>query len=424
MSRTRSRSDSIREDEELRLPRAPGVLRRFWARHPVFADVLLALICLLLSLAPAARVNDPAIPEPVSIGLNVLATVIIVASCATLLWRRRVPLLPFLAAMVLGTLALLVGLQGGSPLLLFASYGLAVYSSSRAAWRCFGIGATWLVGIALMLTLRGMIDLQDALNTVLPDIVLGLIGTLIGVNVGGRKRYIAAVIDRSRQLLVERDQQAQLAAAAERARIAREMHDIVSHSLTVVVALSEGAAATPDSVQARRAATAAAETARAALTEMRSMLGVLRDDDSPLPLAPVHPVLPADTVEAAQRAGFPVTLTVAGQAEVAPAVAHAIGRIVQEGVTNAMRHAPTASAVTVRLDYAPDTVTIEIVNDGVSGGAGSGGFGVRGLAERAMHVHGTVRSEAVDGGRWMLHAVLPVDGRPADPRIETTEETG
>ena len=79
MSRTRSRSDSIREDEELRLPRAPGLFRRFWARHPLFADILLALICLFLSLAPAAPYPDPSLPEGTYITLNI-ATLAMVAS--------------------------------------------------------------------------------------------------------------------------------------------------------------------------------------------------------------------------------------------------------------------------------------------------------------------------------------------------------
>ena len=115
-----------------------------------------------------------------------------------------------------------------------------------------------------------------------------LIGALIGANVGGRKRYVEALIERSRQLTIERDQQAQLATAAERTRIAREMHDIVSHSLTVIVALSEGAAATTETERARSAARTAADTARGALTEMRAMLGVLRTDDTgSAPLAPL-----------------------------------------------------------------------------------------------------------------------------------------
>lgn len=424
MSRTRGRSDSIREDEELRLPRAPGLFRRFWARHPLFADVLLTLLCLFLSLTPAAPIAASSLPEATYIALNIATLTMVVIGCSTLLWRRRAPLGPFIAAVILGTVGLFTGMSGGIVLLLVACYGLAVYRSSRTAWICYGIGAAWFLGLTGLLMLSGATVLQVGLDTALGYVALGLIGTLVGVNVGGRKRYLAAVIDRSRQLLIERDQQAQLAAASERARIAREMHDIVSHSLTVIVALSEGAAATPDREQARKAAASVADTARSALTEMRAMLGVLRDDQSPLPLAPMQPAPPRDTVEGAQRAGYPATLTVIGQAEVSPAVAHAIGRIVQEGVTNAMRHAPTATAISVRLEYTAETVTIDIVNDGVSGTIGSDGFGVRGLSERALHVHGTVRSAPADGGRWVLHAVLPAAGNTPTANEDTTEEDG
>ncbi|PQZ52868.1 MULTISPECIES: sensor histidine kinase [unclassified Microbacterium] len=423
MSRTRSRSDSIREDEELRLPRAPGLFRRFWTRHPLFADILLTLICLLLSFTEAVPITASSLPEPTSVALNIAAGVVVAIGCSTLLWRRRAPLAPFVAAVVLGTAGLFSGTLAGLFLLLLACYGLAVYRSSRAAWTCFGIGSAWFLGLTTLLILTGSTMLQAGINTALGYVALGLIGTLVGVNVGGRKRYILAVIDRSRQLLIERDQQAQLAAASERARIAREMHDIVSHSLTVIVALSEGAAATPDREQARKASTSVADTARAALTEMRSMLGVLRDDETPLPLAPMQPVPPRDTVEAAQRAGYPATLTVIGRTDVSPAVAHAIGRIVQEGVTNAMRHA-SAKAITVHVEYTDTTVTIEIVNDGVTGEVGSDGFGVRGLSERALHVNGTVRSAPADGGRWVLRAVLPASGSAPATQAETMEDDG
>ncbi len=423
MSRTRSRSDSIREDEELRLPRAPGLFRRFWARHPLFADVLLTVICLFLSLAPAAPYPLTSLPEATYIALNIATLTMVAIGCSTLLWRRRAPLGPFIAAVVLGTVGLFTGMSGGIVLLLVACYGIAVYRSARAAWICYGIGAAWFLGLTTLLMLSGTTVLQVGLDTALGYVALGLIGTLVGVNIGDRKRYLLAIIDRSRQLLIERDQQAQLAAASERARIAREMHDIVSHSLTVIVALSEGAAATPDREQARKASTSVADTARAALTEMRSMLGVLRDDESPLPLAPMQPVPPRDTIEAAQRAGYPATLTVIGRAEVSPAVAHAIGRIVQEGVTNAMRHA-SAKAITVRVEYTDTTVTIEIVNDGVTGDVGSDGFGVRGLSERALHVNGTVRSAPADGGRWVLRAVLPASGSAPATQAETMEDDG
>jgi signal transduction histidine kinase len=245
------------------------------------------------------------------------------------------------------------------------------------------------------------------MNILLAIAIPGLIAALIGINVGNRKRYVEAIIDRSRQLLVERDQQAQLAAAAERDRIAREMHDIVSHSLTVVVALSEGAAATDDRDRARDASMAAAATARNALTEMRSMLGVLRDGDADAPLAPLEPTSPAATVEAAQRAGFRASLAVRGEPDAAPALRFAIGRIVQEGVTNAIRHAPTAHAIDVRIDYDASPLIIEIVNDGAPDAAAEGGFGLRGLAERASLLGGVLVSAPAGNGRWMLRAELP-----------------
>lgn len=423
MSRTRSRSDSIREDEELRLPRAPGLLRRFWARHPVFADVLIVGICLLLSTTGVGvGVTDVSGSMPEAAAPPFLILAYLVVASATLFWRRRYPLVPFVTGGAVEILLMLLPHPGSTPFPLFTCYALAVYGSARAAWIGFGISVGSIAAVAAILMQTGVATLQTGIDTVLGVVVLGLIGTLVGVNVGERKRYLAAIIDRSRQLLVERDQQAQLAAAAERARIAREMHDIVSHSLTVIVALSEGAAATPDREQARAAATTAAETARGALTEMRSMLGVLRDRDSPLPLTPMEPTPPRDTVSAAQRAGYPITLAVSGSAEVAPGVAHAIGRIVQEGVTNAMRHAPTATAIAVRLAYTAKTVTIEIINDGVRGVTGNDGFGLRGLAERAAHVNGDLRSAPDGNGRWVLHAELPTSGTAAAAPSSPNEE--
>lgn len=415
MTTSRSRSSSVREDEELRLPRPPGVLRRFWARHPIVADVLLLLLCLALSLLPAATFGRNQ-PDPVAVALTAVAPLLVVAACVSLLWRRRAPLVPFVASFAVEAVFLFAELPVGTPLILVTSYSLAVYRSSRLAWAGLGIAVAAVASIAWLLTLVGVTTLQIAVNTTVSSIVLGLIGTLIGVNVGGRKRYLDAVIDRSRQLLVERDQQAQLAAAGERARIAREMHDIVSHSLTVIVALSEGAAATTDPAQARIAASSAADTARGALTEMRAMLGVLRADDSPLPLAPLEPTSPHDTVSAAQRAGYPVTIAVAGTADLSPTVAHAVGRIVQEGVTNAMRHAPSATTIAVRLLYSADAVEVEIVNDGVVGGddtAGRSGFGLRGLAERANHAGGSIASSRRDDGHWVLRATLPATAPPA-----------
>ncbi|MGP6170604.1 sensor histidine kinase [Microbacterium sp. A204] len=421
------RSSSVLMDTELRLPRTPGVIRRFWARHPLLADVLIALICFLMNTGPLTfigfysasdHMDEPVPPVPVPI---IIGAMILIA-CGLMLRRRRWPVIVFIAAYAVSIAYLFSLSPAGGVLLLVASYSLAVYRSTRAAWTGLAYGMGGYALIALVMWLTGVLTLQSTLNGVAGELTMALIGTLIGVNIGGRKRYVEAIIARSRQLLIERDQQGRIAAATERARIAREMHDIVSHSLTVVVALSEGAAATDDHERARDASAAAAATARGALTEMRAMLGVLRDGDADAPLAPSAPVSPQDTVAAAQRAGYPATLTVkgagAGSPAASPAVEFAIGRIVQEGMTNAMRHARGARTISVRIAYEPELVTIDIENDGVSGTAGTSGFGIRGLQERAAHVGGTLTSAPVSENRWLLHAELHADASETEEHHE------
>lgn len=415
-----SRSSALpavsRVEEELRLPRPPGVIRQFWARHPLFADILIAALCLLSSAGTS--VAAVYVARPVAVGVSVVIGVAVVGSSVLMVWRRRWPVAMLAIAIVVELVLLASTALTGMLLFPVAVYTLAVYRSTRASWVGLGVGVALIGVLSLTLLTSGALTFEDAINSLLSVAVPGLIGALIGVNVGNRRRYMEAVIARSHQLLVERDQHAQLAAAAERDRIAREMHDIVSHSLTVVVALSEGAVATTDQERARSASQAAATTARNALAEMRSMLGVLRDGDTDAPLAPLEATSPAATVAAAQHAGFTASLAVRGHADAPPALRLAIGRIVQEGVTNAMRHAPSTRSIDVRIDYDASPMIIEIVNDGASGAVSEGGFGLRGLTERAELLGGFVVSAPAGQGRWMLRAELPT--APADPA--TAEE--
>lgn len=406
----RSRSFSAREDEELRLPRAPGMVRRFWMRHRVTADLVIAALCLGLGLLASSSSESLLPPATVAV-LDILAPAWLVAACLSLLLRRHAPIVPFIASVILEVILLLSERPGGSPVFLASCYALAMYGSGRAAWIGYGLAVGAVSAAAFPLMAVGMISLQGGVDVMLNAVLFGAVGTLIGVNVGDRRRYLDAVIDRSRQLLVERDQQAQLAAANERARIAREMHDIVSHSLTVIVALSEGAAATSDRAQADAAVTAAATTARGALDEMRAMLGVLRTaDPKGSPLTPLLAPRPHETVANAQRAGYPVTLSVTDAEELHPLVAHAVSRLVQEGVTNAMRHAPTATMISVRITHASAGTTVEIINDRATGAPQSPGFGLRGLTERMAHVHGALEYGRIGGDRWMLRASVPPPG--------------
>ncbi|WP_448388193.1 sensor histidine kinase [Microbacterium aurum] len=207
-----------------------------------------------------------------------------------------------------------------------ALYAVPVYRGTRVAWICWAGAGAALIALASAGVLLGGASPADLSNIVITSLGSSLIGVLVGINVGNRKRYVEAIIDRSRQLLVERDQQAQLAAGAERARIAREMHDIVSHSLTVVVALAERATATDDPQRARRATAQISDTARDALREMRAMLGVLRDGAPDAPLAAVDDDPVAAPVAAARRAGFPVTVQLAGAYPEPAAVRRAVTR--------------------------------------------------------------------------------------------------
>lgn len=405
-------SAPVPADAELLLPRPPGVIRRFWARHPLFTDILVALVGLAIAVTTAGPVGtdnaDPGAP------VHIVSMVIAIAAAAALMLRRRWPLVPYALAVLLQLVMLAYPSAAGSPLLILSMYAVAVYASSRLCWIAYGVGMGAIAVVGGFEALLGTVDVLGALNALLSAAVVALVGALVGVNIGNRKRYLEAVIDRSRQLIVERDQQAQLAAADERARIAREMHDVVSHSLTVVVALAEGAMATPDIDRARGAMDAAATTAREALREMRVMLGVLRDGDADAPLAPLAPVSPYDVVAAAQRAGYPATLVVTGAAELADTAQYAIGRIVQEGVTNAMRHAPSATAIQVRIDHDADATTVTVHNDRAEPSNGPGGFGLRGIAERTTHIGGTLSAGPDGAGGWRLTATIPVTEPRAD----------
>lgn len=405
-------------DAELLLPRPPGVIRRYWARHPRFANALIAFACFVFSGAPVvgsadtgsragAAVFDNSATFPVPV--VVLIGLLVAACCGSLLWRQRYPFIPFVFAAVLQVVFVFLPSGSATPVLAVAIYSLAVYRSNRACWIALG-SATGAVAIASLLALAAALPaFHVPANAILETGVPGLIAALVGVNVGNRKRYIEAVIDRSRQLLVERDQQAQLAAAVERARIAREMHDVVSHNLTVMVALAEGASVTKDRERAQAATMQVAETGRSALTQMRAMLGVLRQDDGAAPLAPVGEETIGDAVRSAQQAGFPVTLTTTGTATLTAPVLLAVARTVQEGLTNAMRHAPTATRIEVRVEYGADAVDIVVENDGVAPSSQPGGFGIRGLQERVTYVDGVLESGPVGDGSWRLHAWIPTE---------------
>ncbi len=396
-------------EDELRLPRPPGVIRRFWARHPLAADILLAVFALLLSV-PTLVVLAPN-DEPLTGVMLAVGIMLVVGACAALVWRRRWPVTAFVVSL-LPILVLAPDMAGtlSGPAALIALYSVAVYRSVRACWISFGAAFALVISHSIVSIATDAVNAGGQININISTMVMLLIGALVGVNMGNRRRYLHALIDRSRQLVIERDQQALLAAASERARIAREMHDIVSHSLTVVVALADGASATADRDRARDATQAIAATAREALSEMRSMLGVLRsDDDGQPPFVPVGDGSIHDVIAAAQRAGLPATLTVSGTIDATPAQQLAVRRIVQEGITNAARYATDPSFIRASVDYSGDSIRLVIENDGARADTPSqgAGWGLVGLRERVASLEGSFDAGMVAPHLWRLRAEFP-----------------
>jgi len=254
--------------------------------------------------------------------------------------------------------------------------------------------------------------------------LLFLSGTVVaalfaGLTVASGSRYLAWMDERARRLEVERDQQAVIAAAAERSRIARELHDIVSHSLSVVITLADAAAVVSRADPARgvEAMTETSEVARQALTDMRAMLGVLRTDEPAAGLAPQPGIDDLGAlVERVQVTGLPVDLAVEGTAfPLGAAAGLTVYRIVQEALTNTMRHA-AARRASVTISYDDPQVRVRVADDGAApaerGPSAHRGHGIDGMRERAALHGGTLRA-GPDPDRpegWLVEATLGESG--------------
>jgi signal transduction histidine kinase len=211
---------------------------------------------------------------------------------------------------------------------------------------------------------------------------------IAGLYVGTRRAYLAELRDRAQRLERERDQNSALAAAVERARIAREMHDSVAHHLTVIVALSDGAlaAVTRAPGQASEAIRDVSSTAREALAETRRLLGVLRAGSGKEIWQPLPGLADLDNLLGRVRAaGLPVRYERSGSnPDLPPGIQLAVFRLIQEALTNTMKHAGPGASAAVRLQLTPGEVRVEVEDDG-AGSAGeprAPGGGLTGMRER------------------------------------------
>ncbi|HEX4127410.1 MAG TPA: histidine kinase [Acidimicrobiales bacterium] len=345
-----------------------------------------------------------------------------------LVFRRRAPMTVFLVIAAVAFVQWLVTGPGLADVaLLVALYTVAVESE----WPVVSAAVVVLEAGVVMATLRW----EPELNNVQAIVFLtGLVFTalLAGVVVRALRSQLDWLAERAGRLEVERDQQASLAAAAERARIAREMHDVVSHNIQVMVTLADAAslARTSDPDRAAEAVHEVSSTGRQALTDMRRMLGVLRDEAEPVPgdstavsgngsgsgrtrYAPQPGLgeLPA-LVDRVRGTGLDVSVRHVGVPfEVSGAAGLTVYRVVQEALTNALKHAEEAHAVEVELAFADPDVAVRVTDDGrsavaVPAGASGGGHGLAGMAERATAFGGTLTAGPRPTGGWEVEAML------------------
>lgn len=396
-----------------------GPVRRYFLRHPVTTDVLVAgwfAVPALVAIALDADHSRPLMLAFVAVG------------AAALMWRRRRPVwtagaIGFLGA---GSLVATGTFDGFDVALALVVYAVAATRPPKIAWLtlvalCLVVGgAGWVWenpssaqgGSGLTSRPGGAETLmQTRISSLSSILILTLAAMAIGTAVRNRRGHVCALIDRANGLAIERDHQVLLAAAAERARIAREMHDVVAHSLSVMIALADGAGValdrSPD--RAREAVAGVSATGRTALADMRRVLGILRDPQAPLGPQPGGAEL-AELVEGFRGAGLPVRTTFAGSALPPDAgLQLTVYRIVQESLTNALRHAVGAGPVDVVVAVAPGRVEITVTDDGGvgarPGAGGTGGKGLIGMRERAA-VYGGVVDAGPYGTGWRTRATL------------------
>ncbi len=374
-----------------------GRVRRFFAVHPVASDVL---VCLLFALSAISDVGPVVSSSGPNVGVDdgqalvpgapggALSVVLTVLALGVLWFRRRWPVPVAVTTCGLAVAHVAVAGHVGA---LDVAYALALYVVAatlpqRVGWSVL-LGSTALVLSALLLwggttqpaaqgegvTVTGpdgqvvQPQPESAAATDTPSLVLGgLVAMAVGANVRGRRLHTRALVERHQQLVDAGEQHAKLASAAEQARIAREMHDVVAHGLTVMIALSDGARVavrrSPD--DAEKALDLLSETGRTALGDMRRMLGVLRGADVPLEPQPGTQEL-EPLVQQFRAAGLTVHLTTAGPPlPDDPTLALTVYRVVQESLTNALRHAGSGARVDVLVRHGAGRVGIEVVDDG------------------------------------------------------------
>ncbi|MFB8118312.1 sensor histidine kinase [Streptomyces sp. NPDC056465] len=395
----------------------------FIRRHPTGVDTLWAVLLLGFSgmSIVAGQVGggrERVAAVPIALGL-----------CTVVALRRRAPEKMLLLAILMGLAQLLFGVRPD-----VADFAMLVITYTVAT-----VGDRWASRLALgcSLTAAGLSRLRwpgeapyggwvQTAGYVVIMTVPFVLAWVLGDSIRTRRAYFSQLEERAARLEREREAQSKVAVAAERARIARELHDVVAHNVSVMVVQADGAAyvmdASPD--QARQALETISATGRQALAEMRRLLGVLRTGDSPesgeyVPQPDVEQI--EELVGKVRETGLAVDFKIEGTPRPLPSgVELTAYRIVQEALTNTRKHGGPDAGASVRLVYFDDGLGLLVEDDGrgsphelyEDGGADGAGQGMIGMRERVGMVGGTLDAGPRQGGGFRISALLPL--KPAN----------
>jgi signal transduction histidine kinase len=383
-------------------------------RHQTLVDLTLMLPLIALALVVRPRYVEfykSGLPHEISLPIHLVLALVM---CVPLVWRRRWPRAVFaiIAVAAFGQWLAGIGIGANDFAVLIAMYTVAAQCAFRWSF------ATGLV-VEFGMTLATYSEAEHGgagptqWKALMPTSVCIWAIWLAGLYISTRRKYTLSLEERAKRLERERDAQAEVAAAAERARIAREMHDVIAHSISVMVIQADGASFTvdTDAERAKRAMQAIGTTGRQALTEMRRMLGVLREGDGQAVLAPQPGVDQlSELVGQMRNTGLPVELAVRGAAVPLPGgMELAVYRIVQEALTNVMKHAGPSASARVELHYGDQAIEVRVRDDGRGATFSDGrGHGLLSMRERAAVYGGHVSAEPVPGGGFEVIARLQV----------------
>ncbi|WP_330290236.1 sensor histidine kinase [Streptomyces sp. NBC_00576] len=390
----------------------------FLRRHPTWVDGFWAVFQFGISMLSGALQND--IQGAASPAVHVILTILL---CLVIALRRRMPerMLVLAAAVGLAQLVLDVGPLPADFAMLVIVYTVAV-SGPRWASRFALIGGLCASPLAQMRWPERESSTAGNLALVVFLAVPFALAWVLGDSLRTRRAYFAQLEERAARLEKEREAQAKVAVAAERARIARELHDVVAHNVSVMVVQADGAAYVLDTApdQAKKALETISGTGRQALAEMRRLLGVLRTGEHQeggeyVPQPDVEQL--GDLIEQCRTSGLPVDYKIEGTPRPLPSgVELTAYRIVQEALTNTRKHGGPNTGASVRLVYFDDGLGLLVEDDGKGaphehyeeGGVDGQGHGLIGMRERVGMVGGTLDAGPRPGGGFRISALLPL----------------